>query len=59
MTKYWMGVASHDHVRMAMMGGFCQLGMAKRHRCAALAPATPPFTTRRGNECAMEPPSTP
>jgi hypothetical protein len=25
MTKYWIGVASRDHVRMATAGGFCQL----------------------------------
>jgi hypothetical protein len=25
MTKYWIGVASRDHVRTAMAGGFCQL----------------------------------
>jgi hypothetical protein len=25
MTKYWIGVASRDHVRAAMAGGFCQL----------------------------------
>jgi EVE domain len=24
-TKYWIGVASRDHVRMGMAGGFCQL----------------------------------
>lgn len=25
MTRYWVGVASRDHVRAAVKGGFCQL----------------------------------
>lgn len=25
MTRYWVGVASRDHVRAAVRGGFCQL----------------------------------
>jgi hypothetical protein len=28
-TKYWIGVASHDHVQAAVSGGFCQLGHGK------------------------------
>ena len=28
-TKYWIGVASRDHVRMGAAGGFCQLGHGK------------------------------
>jgi hypothetical protein len=27
--KYWIGVASRDHVRTGMAGGFCQLGHGK------------------------------
>jgi hypothetical protein len=27
--KYWVGVASHDHVKAAVAGGFCQLGHGK------------------------------
>ena len=29
MTRYWVGVASRDHVRAAVDGGFCQLGHGK------------------------------
>ena len=28
-TKYWIGIASRDHVRMGTAGGFCQLGHGK------------------------------
>jgi hypothetical protein len=28
-TKYWIGIASHDHVQAAVSGGFCQLGHGK------------------------------
>jgi hypothetical protein len=28
-TKYWIGIASHDHVQAAVNGGFCQLGHGK------------------------------
>jgi hypothetical protein len=27
--KYWIGIASHDHVQAAVSGGFCQLGHGK------------------------------
>ena len=29
MTRYWVGVASRDHVRSAVEGGFCQLNHGK------------------------------
>lgn len=29
MTEYWVGVASRDHVRAAVEGGFCQLNHGK------------------------------
>lgn len=29
MTRYWIGVASRDHVRNAVGGGFCQLNHGK------------------------------
>ena len=29
MTRYWVGVASRDHVRTAVDGGFCQLNHGK------------------------------
>ena len=29
MPRYWIGVASHDHVQGAVDGGFCQLGQGK------------------------------
>lgn len=28
-TKHWIGVASQDHVRRGVEGGFCQLGHGK------------------------------
>jgi hypothetical protein len=28
-TRYWIGIASHDHVQAAVSGGFCQLGHGK------------------------------
>ena len=30
MTRYWVGVASRDHVRAAVDGGFCQLNHGKK-----------------------------
>ena len=30
MTSYWIGIASYDHVRTGVEGGFCQLGHGKR-----------------------------
>jgi len=29
MSKFWIGVASRDHVRRGVEGGFCQLGHGK------------------------------
>ncbi len=29
MTRYWLGVASRDHVQRGVAGGFCQLGHGK------------------------------
>ena len=29
MTRYWIGVASRDHVRTGVAGGFCQLSHGK------------------------------
>jgi hypothetical protein len=29
MTGYWIGIASHDHVRIGVGGGFCQLSHGK------------------------------
>lgn len=29
MSRYWIGVASRDHVKRAVEGGFCQLGHGK------------------------------
>jgi hypothetical protein len=29
MSAYWIGVASRDHVRLGVKGGFCQLGHGK------------------------------
>ena len=28
-TRYWIGVASRDHVARGVAGGFCQLGHGK------------------------------
>lgn len=38
MTKYWIGVASRDHVRMGTAGGFCQLGHGKAAAVRRLSP---------------------
>jgi EVE domain len=38
MTKYWIGVASHDHVRAGTAGGFCQLGHGKAAPVRRLSP---------------------
>jgi hypothetical protein len=35
---YWVGVASLDHVRGGVAGGFCQLGHGKRAPVARLRP---------------------
>ena len=29
MARYWIGVASRDHVMRGVAGGFCQLGHGK------------------------------
>jgi hypothetical protein len=36
--KYWVGVASLDHVRGGVAGGFCQLGHGKHSPVARLSP---------------------
>ena len=36
--KYWIGVASRDHVKAGVAGGFCQLGHGKRSAVARLSP---------------------
>ncbi|MCB1465099.1 MAG: EVE domain-containing protein [Nitratireductor sp.] len=38
MTKYWIGVASRDHVKAGEDGGFCQLGHGKHAPVKRLAP---------------------
>jgi hypothetical protein len=37
-TRYWIGVASRDHVRKGVAGGFCQLGHGKAAPVKRLAP---------------------
>jgi hypothetical protein len=36
--KYWVGVASLDHVKAGVAGGFCQLGHGKHSAVARLSP---------------------
>ncbi|MCG6858401.1 MAG: EVE domain-containing protein [Salaquimonas sp.] len=38
MTRYWIGVASRDHVKIGEAGGFCQLGHGKHAPVKRLAP---------------------
>jgi hypothetical protein len=38
MTAFWIGVASHDHVRAGVEGGFCQLAHGKAALGARLQP---------------------
>jgi hypothetical protein len=38
MTAYWVGVASRDHVRAGLGGGFCQLCHGKAAPLARLTP---------------------
>jgi hypothetical protein len=38
MTKYWIGVASRDHVMKGVEGGFCQLGHGKMSAVRRLSP---------------------
>jgi hypothetical protein len=37
-TRYWIGVASRDHVMTGVAGGFCQLGHGKAAPVKRLAP---------------------
>ena len=37
-TRYWIGVASRDHVMQGVAGGFCQLGHGKAAPVKRLAP---------------------
>ena len=37
-TRYWIGVASRDHVMKGVAGGFCQLGHGKAAPVKRLAP---------------------
>ena len=37
-TRYWIGVASRDHVRRGVAAGFCQLGHGKAAPVRRLAP---------------------
>src|SRR5262245_38022876 len=36
--RFWIGVASHDHVIRAVQGGFCQLGHGKAQPARRLKP---------------------
>ena len=36
-TRFWVGVASRDHVRVGMAGGFAQLGHGKKAPLARMA----------------------
>jgi len=36
--RFWIGVASRDHVRRGVAGGFCQLGHGKAAPIRRLAP---------------------
>ena len=38
-TRYWIGVASRDHVRKGVASGFCQLGHGKAAPVKRLAPS--------------------
>lgn len=38
MTRYWIGVASRDHVLRGVEGGFCQLGHGKAAPIERLSP---------------------
>ena len=38
MTAYWIGVASRDHVKKGVAGGFCQLGHGKAAPLRRLKP---------------------
>jgi hypothetical protein len=54
-VKYWIGVASRDHVKAGVAGGFCQLGHGKHTPVARLSPGDrivyySPRTTMNGGE---------
>ena len=54
-TRYWVGVASRDHVRRGAEGGFCQLGHGKAAPVERLSPGDwiayySPRTEMRGGE---------
>lgn len=38
MTRYWLGIATLDHVRSGVEGGFCQLGHGKAAPIKRLSP---------------------
>ncbi len=38
MTRYWIGVASREHVKIGEVGGFCQLGHGKHAPVKRLSP---------------------
>jgi hypothetical protein len=55
MPKYWIGVASRDHVRRGVAGGFCQLSHGKMPAVRRLSPGDwiayySPRTELRGGE---------
>jgi hypothetical protein len=37
-TRYWIGVASKDHVMRGVAGGFCQLGHGKKTALSRMKP---------------------
>jgi EVE domain len=54
-TRYWIGVASKDHVMRGVEGGFCQLGHGKRTALERMNPGDwiayySPRTTLEGGE---------
>ena len=55
MTRYWIGVASRDHVMKGVAGGFCQLSHGKAGPVKRLSPGDwiayySPRTEMRGGE---------
>jgi hypothetical protein len=38
-TRYWIGVASKDHVMRGVVGGFCQLGHGKKTALERMKPS--------------------
>ncbi len=54
-TRYWIGVASKDHVMRGVTGGFCQLGHGKKTALERMKPGDwiayySPRTTREGGD---------